>query len=108
MIPFLFPAHASPVDYHRFTPDGHDILFKCWERVSRTNPTGPVTVLLVHVIEVLSTILSFGVTRLKSLSYLFLCGMMFPLKFLDVIFINRPAFMTSAASVLSVVRKTSE
>jgi len=108
VIPFLFPAHSSPVDYHRLTPDGHDILFKCWEQVSRTNPTGPVTVLLLHVIEVLSTILSFGVARLKSLSYLFLCGVMFPLKFLDVIFINRPAFMTSAASVLSVVRKSSE
>lgn len=108
MIPFLFPAHASPVDYHRFTPEGHDVLFKCWERVSRTNPTGPVTVLLLHVIEVLSTILGMGVARLKSLAYLFLCGVTFPLKFLDVIFVNRPAFMASAASVLSVVRKTSE
>jgi SAM-dependent methyltransferase len=108
VIPFLFPVHSSPVDYHRFTPDGHDILFADWERVSRTNPTGPVTVLLVHIIEVLSTILSLGLPRLKSLSYLFLCGVMFPLKFMDVVFINRPAFMTSAASVLSVVRKTSE
>jgi hypothetical protein len=33
---------------------------------------------------------------------------MFPLKVLDVFFINRPAFMTSAASALSVVRKTSK
>ena len=108
VIPFLFPAHSSPMDYHRLTPDGHDILFKCWEHVSRTNPTGPVTVALVHIIEVLSTILGFGVARLKTLSYLFLCGVLFPLKFLDVFFINRPAFMISAASILSVVRKTSE
>lgn len=108
VIPFLFPAHSSPMDYQRLTPDGHDILFKCWDPVSRTNPTGPVTVLLVHIIEVLSTLLSFGRPRLKSLSYLFLCGILFPLKFLDVIFINRPAFTTSAASLMSVVRKTSE
>ncbi len=108
MMPFLFPVHASPVDYHRFTPAGHDILFKCWDCVSRTNPTGPVTVLLLHVIEVLSTILGLGIARLRSLAYLFLCGVTFPLKFLDVIFVNRPAFMSSAASVLSVVRKTSE
>jgi SAM-dependent methyltransferase len=106
MIPFLFPAHASPVDYHRFTPDGHDILFSAWHRVSRTNPTGPVTVLLLYVIEVLSTILGLGVPRLRSLAYLFLCGLTFPLKFLDFIFVNRPAFLPSAASVLSVVRKT--
>jgi hypothetical protein len=105
-MPFLFPAHPSPEDYHRLTPDGHDILFKCWDHVSRTNPTGPVTVALVHIIEVLSTILSFGVMRLKTLWYLFLCGVMFPLKFLDVFFVNRPAFLPSAASVLSVVRKT--
>ena len=108
LIPFLFPAHASPVDYHRFTPDGHDILFEAWERVSRTNPTGPVTVALLHFIEVLSTMLGFGVARLRSIAYLLLCGLTFPIKFLDAVFINRPAFMASAASVLSVVRKSSE
>ncbi len=108
VIPFLFPAHSSPKDYHRLTPDGHDILFKSWEPVSRTNPTGPVTVALLYFIEVASTILGFGIARLKSLTYLLLCGVMFPLKFLDIVFVNRPAFLASAASVLSVVRKTSE
>jgi SAM-dependent methyltransferase len=106
MIPFLFPVHASPVDYHRFTPEGHDILFRDWEPVSRTNPTGPVTVLLLQLIEVGSTLLGFGVARLRSVMYLVLCGITFPIKFLDVLFVNRNAFMSSAASILSVVRKT--
>jgi len=38
--------------------------------------------------------------------YLVLCGATFPIEFLDVLFVNRRAFMPSAASTLSVVRKT--
>ncbi len=105
MIPFLFPYHASPADYHRFTHEGHDILFKGWEVIERTNPTGPVTVALLHLIEALSTILSFNTQRAKSAVYLMLCALLFPLKFLDAPFIERPAFLGSAASILSVIRK---
>ncbi|PYR69992.1 MAG: hypothetical protein DMF87_20750 [Acidobacteria bacterium] len=108
MIPFLFPVHASPADYHRFTPEGHAVLFREWTAVSRTNPTGPVTVILLYMIEVVATILGFGVARLRSLVYLVLCGISFPIKFLDVVFVNRKAFMSLAASILSVVRKAPE
>ena len=105
MIPFLFPYHASPTDYHRFTHEGHDILFHGWEIIERTNPTGPVTVALLHLIEVLSTILSFNNQRTKSVAYLMLCALLFPLKFLDAPFIDRAAFLGSAASIISVIRK---
>jgi SAM-dependent methyltransferase len=106
VIPFLFPFHASPADYHRFTHRGHDMLFQGWQPVLRTNPTGPVSAWLLQLIEVLSTVLSLNVARVKSFFYLALCGILFPLKFLDAPFVNRSAFMGSAASILSVVRKT--
>ena len=105
MIPFMFPYHASPADYHRFTHEGHHILFNGWEIIERSNPTGPVTVALLHLIEVLSTILSFNNQRAKSVVYLMLCALLFPLKFLDAPFIDRAAFLGSAASIISVIRK---
>jgi len=105
MMPFLFPFHASPVDYHRFTHEGQRILFSRWESVETMNPTGPVTVALVVLIETLTTILSFNRPGPKSVIYLLLCGVLFPLKFLDAPFVDRRAFLGCAATILSVVRK---
>jgi Uncharacterized protein conserved in bacteria len=105
MIPFLYPFHASPADYHRLTHRGHEVLFERWHKVLQTNPTGPISAILLQLIEVLSTVLSVNSPRIKSFAYLALCGLLFPVKFLDVVFIHRAAFMTSAASILSVVRK---
>jgi hypothetical protein len=34
-----------------------------------------------------------------------LCALLFPIKFLDAPFIDRPAFFGSAASIMSVIRK---
>jgi len=106
MIPFMYPFHASPGDYHRFTHRGHELLFADWVTIERMNPTGPVTVALLHAIETTATLLSFGSESVKSIAYLGLCGLLFPLKFLDAPFVGRPVFMGCAASILSVVRKS--
>jgi SAM-dependent methyltransferase len=106
MIPFMYPFHASPGDYHRFTHRGQELLFKEWTMVERTNPSGPVTVALLLVLETISTLFSANREPLKSIVYLLLCAVLFPLKFLDAPFVGRPAFMGCAASILSVVRKT--
>jgi SAM-dependent methyltransferase len=105
MIPFLFPFHASPADYHRFTHEGQRILFSRWQHVETMNPTGPVTVALVVLLEAMATILSFNRPGPKSVIYLMLCGVLFPLKFLDAPFVDRRAFLGCAATILSVVRK---
>ena len=105
MMPFLFPFHASPADYHRFTHEGQRMLFSRWQHVETMNPTGPVTVALVVLLEALATILSFNRPGPKSVIYLLLCGVLFPLKFLDWPFVDRRAFLGCAATILSVVRK---
>jgi hypothetical protein len=69
------------------------------------NPTGPVTVALVVLIETLATVLSVNRPGPKSVIYLALCLLLFPLKFLDAPFVGRAAFLGSAATILSVVRK---
>lgn len=105
MIPFLYPFHASPSDYRRFTDRGHEQLFPGWQSILVTNPTGPISTLLLLTIEFLSSLLGFGWATLQGYVYLALCGLLFPLKFLDAPFVHRRRFAATAASILSVSRK---
>jgi SAM-dependent methyltransferase len=105
LIPFLFPFHASPYDFMRFTREGQKILFRDWQIAEQTNPTGPITLGLLCIIEFLSILLSFGNSKVKGYVYLLLCVALFPLKYLDIIFVNRKSFLPMAPSILSVVRK---
>jgi len=105
LIPFLFPFHASPHDFQRYTYKGQNILFKDWEIIEQFNATGPVTLFLLCFIEFMSIIFSFGHQKLKAYIYLFGCALLFPFKYLDVFFINRKSFLTLAPSILVTARK---
>lgn len=105
LAPFLFPFHASPHDFHRYTHKGFEILFKDWEIVKQANATGPVTLVLINAIEFLSILISLGQDKPKSFIYLLLCGILFPLKYLDAPFVNRKSFLTMAPTIFTVVRK---
>lgn len=105
LIPFLFPYHASPHDYQRLTHRGAATLFAGWEVIEQRNATGPVTLLVLCLAELLSILLSFGSSRLRATVYLGACLLLFPLKFLDWPFVGRNAFLSMAPSILTVVRK---
>jgi SAM-dependent methyltransferase len=105
LIPFLFPFHASPHDFQRYTHKGQELLFSGFDLVEQRNATGPVTLLLLVVIEWLSILLSCRSTRLKGCVYLLLCGLFFPVKCLDVFFVNRPSYLVMAPTIFSVFRK---
>jgi len=105
LVPFLFPFHASPNDFHRYTHKGLEILFKDWRILEQTNITGPVTLGLIYIIEFLSILMSLGHHRIKAYIYLFLCTILFPFKYLDTPFINRKSFLTLAPTILTVMRK---
>jgi SAM-dependent methyltransferase len=105
LIPFLFPFHASPHDFQRFTHRGLERLFEGWTIVAQANATGPVTLALTSGIEFLSVVLSGGRERVKPYVYLGLCGILFPLKYLDAPFVGRRAFLTLAPTIVTVVRK---
>lgn len=106
LIPFLFPFHASPHDFQRYTHKGQETLFNGWEVVDQTNPTGPVTLLLLGLIEVLSIVFSLGHGKIRAYLYLFFCLLLFPLKFLDFPFVNRKSFFALAPTLFIVVRKS--
>jgi SAM-dependent methyltransferase len=105
LIPFLFPYHASPGDFQRFTASGAARLFAPWTVVEQYNATGPATLFLVCFIEFMATLISFGSQQLKALMYLGFCLLLFPLKFIDVFFAGRKAFLGLAPTIFTVVRK---
>lgn len=105
LIPFLFPFHASPYDFQRYTHKGLELLFENWEVVDRCNATGPVTLGLIATIECMAIMLSLGYEKIKAYLYLLFCALLFPLKYLDAPFINRESFLTLAPTIFLVVRK---
>lgn len=105
LIPFMMPFHASPYDFQRYTHKGAALLFEGWKLLEQYAPTGPFSLLTNIVVEFVSIALSFGNGRVKAILYFLSCLLFFPLKFLDAPFVRRPAFLTLAPSILSVVRK---
>jgi len=105
LIPFLFPFHASPGDFMRFTDKGAAMLFEPCNLVRQFNATGPVTLLLLIIIEWLSAFVACGFTRARNVAYLVFCCVFFPLKFLDLFFINNHRYMSLAPTILTVVKK---
>jgi len=79
--------------------------FTGWDVVEQRNVTGPATLLLLCLIEFVSTALSFGKGKLRKYFYLCLCLFLFPVKYLDVFFVANKNFITLAPTLLTVVRK---
>jgi SAM-dependent methyltransferase len=91
LVPFMFPFHASPHDYTRWTAPGLRRLFSGFEAVRVESNSGPLSFFLLGLVEFLSDIASFGNSRIKAALYPLFCGITFPLKFLDLLFIGRPS-----------------
>lgn len=105
MIPFMYPFHASPHDFFRYSDKGLPLLFKGFEVSSITNASGPVSYLLLGLVEFSAVVLSFGKERLKGAVYLGLCALTFPIKLLDLPFINRKSFHGMAPCLVMVATK---
>ena len=105
LIPFMYPFHASPFDYNRYTAEGQKNLFSKWEIIKQFNPTGPFSLLVIILTEVLSIFLSFGKERLKSVLYLFLCLILFPIKFVDFFFAKNTKYLTLSPNIFIEIKK---
>jgi hypothetical protein len=104
-VPFLYHFHESPRDFTRFTHMGLSLLFKKWKTIRVFNTSGPVSLMMLLGIEITSSLVSFGNSRVKELLYLALCGLTFPLKILDWPFRNRTSAFSYAPSFCIVVEK---
>jgi SAM-dependent methyltransferase len=85
-LPFLWPYHASPHDYRRWTVSGIRRELRAFEPVAIGLEGGPTTALINVLHEWLAIALSFNLDGLYRLFYLALIPLLFPLKLLDVLF----------------------
>lgn len=106
LTPFIYPYHASPHDYTRWTSMGVSNLFNDWTLVKQINTTGPFSLFILLFIEFISIILSFGNERIKGILFLLLPPFLSPLKFFDIFFIGNKQFLRLAVHILTVIRKT--
>lgn len=87
-IPFIFPFHADPSDFYRFTYKGIDILCQDFEKIDSGFNRGPASTmhhLLVHFIAML---LSFNSKVIYGINIDVLKWLLFWVKYLDKIVAN--------------------
>ncbi len=100
--PFMYPFHASPSDYTRWTEEGLRTLFKDFEIVEIGARSGYFSTLTVVLCYGIPTVFSFGSERLYWILLNLSLLLFFPLKFLDVVG-NRLPLATHTASVFYCV-----
>lgn len=84
-VPFLWPYHASPHDYWRWTSSGMERDFAGFERLASGVSGGPTTTLVNVLHEWLAMVLSLNLDVLYRAFYLALMPLLFPFKILDVL-----------------------
>ncbi len=104
-VPFMYPFHASPSDFQRFTHEGLRELFRSCTLVELGVRCGPFSTLTTYLCYLFATLFSFGSERVYWVLVYASTFVFFPLKVLDV-FANRLPHAIHMASVLyCVIRK---
>jgi SAM-dependent methyltransferase len=106
-LPFLYPFHDSPNDFHRWTDEGAKRLLKQFEIIHIGVRAGPFSALTVYACYVFATLFSFGSLRLYDLLVNFSMLLFFPLKVFDLLFARFPYSIRMASVLYCVARKRS-
>jgi SAM-dependent methyltransferase len=104
-LPFLWPYHAAPHDYWRWTKPGVVRELASLEIVELGLFGGPTTTLVNVAHEWLAITLSLGLAPLYNVLYLALMPFLFPFKWLDVIVRRMPNADKIAALFYVEVRR---
>ncbi len=89
-LPFLQPFHAAPNDFQRWTGQGVEELFSCFDEVEISIAQGPTSSLLWILQEWLAIFFSFGSRTIHDICFLLLMVVLAPLKILDVFMVKLP------------------
>lgn len=104
-VPFLYPFHASPSDFHRWSKEGLRKLFGQFEIIEIGVRGGPFSALNAFLCHFVGSLFSFGSDRLYSLFTNLVMFIFFPIKYLDIIFAYIPNAVYVAADLYCVIRK---
>lgn len=105
--PFLYPFHASPSDYQRWTHAGLRRLFERYgfEVVDIGVRSGPCSALATHLSYGIASLLSCGSATLYWVLVYASLPLVFPIKCLDVLGNRLPFAVHMAAVLYCVVRR---
>jgi SAM-dependent methyltransferase len=88
VVPFCHPFHEYPKDFHRFTPDGLRLMAGNLEVVAEGWRTGPTATMLVFILEYVK--LWFPWKAWRILAHGILGWLLFPFRYLDLLFFRNP------------------
>ncbi|HRY52917.1 MAG TPA: methyltransferase domain-containing protein [Candidatus Portnoybacteria bacterium] len=103
--PFMYPFHASPDDFYRWTKAGFLELVKDFEVVEFGVRSGIFSSLAINCCYLFSSLFSFGSRSLYWLLVNLFMLLFFPIKLLDFLFFWLPFNSDAAAIMYCVVRK---
>lgn len=103
--PFLYPFHASPNDFFRWTDVGFLKMIDRFELLEKGVRSGIFSALSAYLCYLLATLFSFGSKNLYWLLVNLSIFIFFPIKLLDAIFCKLPFTENTAAILFYVVRK---
>lgn len=104
-VPWIYPFHASPHDYYRWTMSGLENLLSDFEVVEKGVRAGPCSAVVVQLSYVLALITSFGSERLYWLMVYGWMLLLSPLKLGDVVAARLPRADHAAAALFVIARK---
>jgi len=81
--PFIYPFHAEPSDYHRWSANGLRDDFNCIEEIESGGYVGPHSAMHAVLSSYFSWMLSFGNHSLYMIINLFFGWLLFPLQIAD-------------------------
>jgi SAM-dependent methyltransferase len=103
--PFIYPFHAAPTDYSRWTLEGLKRMFVRFEVVHAGNRGGAAGALILLLSHLAGQILCFGSYRLYSLVSMGAMAAFSPLKLLDLALARLPFSTTLCPNMYLVARK---
>jgi SAM-dependent methyltransferase len=106
MVPFVFPFHAYPKDYQRYTAAGILELTRFFEKVELSILTGPTSAMLVMLREYIRLLIPGGNTNIGHMLLNGISGWLtFPFKYLDRWMNRKPYAAHLAAAFYFLGRK---
>jgi SAM-dependent methyltransferase len=108
LVPFVYPFHACPNDFYRWSGEGLRLLCKGTEIVELAPRSGPTSALVAQLGTWAAIVFSFGWEPLYSILSIAFTAIFAPLKWLDLVFGRLPTAIHGTASWYMVFRKPAE